>query len=284
MVLENIFPHQWLENRAEMAFFMGWLYSVISIVIASLIFPRDPSLVAVGLTTIMLLPSMRKIIELKKISIEEEKKFSFNKLYQKNKDLVKIYLFMALGIFLVYLTAAIVLPSFQVNSLFETQLAARGVSGAAYFPYDLFQFLLWNNWWVLAACFLMSLLTGDGGIFMITWNLSVWATIFGVTARGAAVVASTSPFSFIFIILLIVAPHAFLEILSYILASISGGMISRGIRYPGFKKTKFRTLIYYNIALFVIAAFIMFMGAFIETWVLGNITLYEKIIEMSLMV
>jgi hypothetical protein len=71
MVLEHLFPHEWLESKAEMAFFLGWGYSIIAIVIASLVFPRDPSLVAIGLTTIMLLPSMRKIITLKRISIEE---------------------------------------------------------------------------------------------------------------------------------------------------------------------------------------------------------------------
>ncbi len=284
MVLEHLFPHEWLESKAEMAFFLGWGYSIVAIFIASLIFPRDPSLVAIGLTTIMLLPSMRKIITLKKTSIEEERKFSLKKLFTKNKDLMKIYIFMSLGIFLVYSTAAIILPAFQVNMLFETQLAVRGVSGGAYFPYQLFQFLLWNNWWVLVACSLMSLLTGDGGIFMITWNLSVWGTIFGVTARGAAVVAEANPILFFFIILLIVGPHGFLEIFSYILGSISGGMISRSFRLEGFKSRKFRTLLYYSLALFVIAVIFMFLGAFVEAWVLGNVELYEKIIEMSLMV
>jgi uncharacterized membrane protein SpoIIM required for sporulation len=211
------------------------------------------------------------------------------KLFTKNKDLIKIYIFLSLGIFLVYSTAAIILPSFQVNKLFETQLAVRGVSGGAFsggafFPYQLFQFLIWNNWWVLIACFLMSLLTGDGGIFMITWNLSVWGTIFGVTARGAAVVAEANPFLFFLIILLIVGPHGFLEIFAYILGSISGGMISRGLRFEGFQSRKFQTLLYYSLALFVIAVLFMFLGAFVEAWVLGNVELYEKIIEMSLMV
>jgi hypothetical protein len=284
MVLEHIFPHRWLENKAEMAFFMGWGYSIVAIIIASLVFPSDPSLVAIGLTTIMLLPSMRKIITAKKIMIEEERKFSLKKLFGNNKDLVKIYLFMSLGIFLVHSTAAIILPAFQVNKIFEIQLAAKGISGAAVFPYGLFQVLLLNNFLVLIVCFLISLFTGDGGIFMITWNLSVWGTIFGVTARNAAIVASSDPFIFFLVIMLIVGPHAFLEIFSYILASISGGMISRGVRIEKFRSRKFRTLLYYNLALLVFAILFMFFGAFVESWVLGNITLYEKIIQMSLMV
>ncbi|MEM7819751.1 MAG: stage II sporulation protein M [Candidatus Aenigmatarchaeota archaeon] len=138
-----------------------------------------------------------------------------------------------------------------------------------------------NNWWVLLACFLISIITGDGGIFLITWNASVWGTIFGVTARNAALVTYISPIIYIFVILLIVLPHVFLESLSYILGAISGGVISKSLR----TKTKgFRTILIYNIILFTLAVNVLILGGIVETYVLGNVKLYHEIIEKSLFV
>ncbi len=282
MFLFRVLPQTWLEQRAEYAFFLGWTYSIISIVIAALIFPRDPSLVAIAFTSIMLLPELRKIFELKEEVMSEERGFSFQKLFHQNKDFVKVYLFLSLGIFLVYSTAAIVLPSFQVNRLFQTQLAVRGIyGGAIFFSSEIFWSIFLNNWWVLLACFLISLFTGDGGIFMITWNLSVWGTIFGVLARNASVVMGPNPFLLLLIIIMIVGPHGFLEILAYILGAISGGVILKGLKKEGIGSRKFRVLLHYNVVLFAVAVGILTLGALLETFVLGNSGLYREIIAMS---
>ena len=294
MLLSKILPERWLNKRAEYAFFLGWGYSIISIIIAALVFPKDPSLVAIAFTSILLLPELRKLFELKEGELAVEKRFSIRRLYGQNKGLLKIYFFLSLGIFLVYSTAAIVLPSFQVNSLFETQLAVRGITGgaaggasgaaassAADFPIMLFWSIFANNWLVLLACFLISLFTEEGGIFMITWNLSVWGTIFGVTARNAAFAMGSNPLFLFMIIMAIVAPHAILEIFSYILGSISGGMITKGFRKEGFGSNKFRTLLYYNIFLLFIAINVLIAAGLIEAFVLGNSGLYREIIAMS---
>ncbi len=295
MLLSKILPEKWLNKRAEYAFCLGWSYSIISIIIAALVFPKDPSLVAIAFTSILLLPELRKLFELKEGELAVEKRFSVRRLYRQNKNFLKIYFFLSLGIFLVYSTAAIVLPSFQVNSLFETQLAVRGISGgaagtsgsavgtanAADFPILLFWSIFANNWLVLLACFLISLFTEEGGIFMITWNLSVWGTIFGVTARNAAFAMGSNPLFLFMVIMAIVAPHAILEIFSYILGSISGGMITKGFRKEGFGSKKFRTLLYYNIFLLFIAINVLIAAGLIEAFVLSNSGLYREIIAMS---
>ena len=301
MLLSKILPEKWLNRRAEYAFCLGWGYSIISIIIAALVFPKDPSLVAIAFTSILLLPELRKLFELKEEALAVEKRFSIRRLFRQNKDFLKIYFFLSLGIFLVYSTAAIVLPSFQVNSLFETQLAVRGISGGAAgtsgaavgaatsgtvtsavdFSILLFWSIFANNWLVLLACFLISLFTEEGGIFMITWNLSVWGTIFGVTARNAAFAMGSNPVFLFMIIMAIVAPHAILEIFSYILGSISGGMITKGFRKEGFGSKKFRTLLYYNIFLLFIAINVLIAAGLIEAFVLGNSGLYREIIAMS---
>ncbi|MAG38946.1 hypothetical protein CMO90_02550, partial [Candidatus Woesearchaeota archaeon] len=170
MVLEHLFPEDWLEKKAGYAFLLGVGYSIIAIIIAGILFPSDPALVAVAITSLLILPELYKLFSIEERREDKEKKFSFKELLKNNKDFVKIYLYIALGIFLVYAISALILPSFQVNQLFREQLEMRGVSGGAVFSTPLFLDILINNWWVLLACFVMSLLTGDGAIFLITWN------------------------------------------------------------------------------------------------------------------
>lgn len=282
MFLSRLLPESWLEKRGEYAFLLGWTYSIISIVIAALIFPRDPSLVAIAFTSILLFPELKKLFALKEAAISGEKRFSLKSAFRINKDFVKIYLFLSLGIFLVYSTAAIILPSFQVNSLFEAQLATKGIYGSAVaFPAKTLISILLNNWLVLLACFLLSLFTGDGGIFMITWNLSVWGTIFGVTARNVALVSGTNPLLLLLLTVMLMGPHGFLEILSYIFGAVSGGLILKGLRKEGFDSPKFRKLVHYSFFLLFAAIGILIAAAVVETFVLSNAGLYREIIAIS---
>ena len=56
MVLEHLFPEDWLEHKGRYAFILGVVYSVIGIIIATILFPGDPALVAVAFTSLLLLP------------------------------------------------------------------------------------------------------------------------------------------------------------------------------------------------------------------------------------
>ncbi|HLC66257.1 MAG TPA: stage II sporulation protein M, partial [Candidatus Nanoarchaeia archaeon] len=219
MVLEHLFPEDWLEQKTKFAFLLGAGYSVIGISIAKLLFPTDPALVAVAFTSLIMLPELYKLFGIEQRQLREESSFSLPKLVHDEQDFVRIYLYLFLGILLVYSIATVVLPSFQVNDLFKQQLDMRHRTGNAVFQHGLFQSILVNNFFVLVACFLLSLISGDGAIFLITWNASVWGTIFGVTARNAALNAGVSAVYYLSLVLIIVFPHMLLEALSYILAA-----------------------------------------------------------------
>jgi uncharacterized membrane protein SpoIIM required for sporulation len=288
MVLEHLFPEDWLEKKSQYGFLLGIGYSIIAILIASILFPQDPALVAVAFTSLLILPELYKLFSIEEKLEEREKKFSFKELFKDNKDFVKVYLFIALGIFIVYAISALLLPSFQVNDLFREQLEMRGagvaVGGEAVFQQPLFMDILINNLWVLVVIFFISLLTGDGAIFLITWNASMWGTIFGVTARNAAVFSDANPLFYLLLVLIIVLPHAFIELLSYILAAISGGVISKDVLLEKFESKRFNEVFTYNVWLFFLAILVLIVGAIIETFVLGNVTTYSDLIQMSYMV
>jgi hypothetical protein len=298
MVLEHLLPERWLEKKTRYAAFLGGGYSIIGIVIARVLFPSDPSLVAVAFTSLLILPAIYKMFTIEQKEEDYTPNFSFKSFFHQKADFVKVYMFMALGIFLVYATAAVLLPSLHVNALFVDQLELRGASGGAFFggaifSTGLFWEILFNNWGVLLACFLIALLTGDGGIFIITWNASLWGVIFGITARNAAFVVQADPtmhilmaLAYLCLVLVIVLPHAFLEILSYVLAAISGGLISKTLLAFRLRLSEFFGSIHWknSVVIFVLALVFLLLGALLETYVLNNVTIYQDIIRQSFMI
>ena len=288
MVLEHLFPEEWLEKRGLYAFLLGAGYSVIGIIFASILFPSDPALAAVAFISLLILPELYKLFSIEERIEDREKKFSFKELYKDNKDFIKTYLLIFLGILLAFAVATMFLPSFQVNSLFREQLEMRGatgtaVAGNATFTVGLFWDIFKNNLLVIIFCFILSFLSGDGAIFFITWNASVWGTIFGVTARNAAVFTGQNTIVLFGIVILIVAAHTILEGLSYVMAAISGGVISKDVILEKFDSSRFWEVFTYNIWLLVAAVVVLLIGAIVETFVLDNVTIYADIIQQSYM-
>jgi len=289
MVLEHIFPEDWLERKGRYAFILGIIYSIIGIIVASILFPGDPALVGVAITALLMLPELNKIFDIEERQESMEQKVTLGELWKDDLSTVKIYLFLFLGILLVYAMGTMILPQMQANSLFREQLEIRfgqGFSGSAtggIFSSDLFWDLLSNNFLVLVACFILALLTGDGAIFLITWNASVWGTIFGLTAKNAALFSGQHYLYFFGLIMLIVFPHMVIEALSYLLAAISGSMISKDVVLENFASERFFEVFGFNFYLFIFALIFVVAGALIETFVLEHVGLYQEIIRMSLM-
>ncbi|PIN73624.1 hypothetical protein COV20_05365 [Candidatus Woesearchaeota archaeon CG10_big_fil_rev_8_21_14_0_10_45_16] len=288
MVLEHIFPEDWLESKGRYAFLLGVLYSIIGIVIAWRLFPGDPALVAVAFTSLLLLPELYKIFAVEERLEKAEQKVSMKSLWKDDISVVKVYVFLFLGILLTYSVGTILLPDFQTNTLFREQLEIRfgqGFSGNAIlgvFDGNLFIDLLSNNFLVMLACFILALLTGDGAIFLITWNASVWGTIFGLTAKSAAIFSGGNPFLVFLMVMLIVFPHMITEALAYFLAAISGSVISKDVLLEKFASDRFFEVFGFNLYLLLFALVFLLLGAAIEAWVLGNVQTYQEIIRMSM--
>lgn len=284
MVLEHIFPEDWLERKGRYAFLLGVGYSIVGILLASILFPGDPALVAVAFTSLLLLPELYKIFSIEERLERVENHVSLRALWKDDVEVIRIYVFLFLGILLVYSLGTLLLPDFQTNAIFREQLEVRfgqGYAGNA-FSSGLFIDLLTNNFLVLIACFIMALLTGDGGIFLITWNASVWGAIFGLTAKSASLFSGTSALYLYFLIMLIVFPHMILEALSYFLAAISGSVISKDVLLENFTSERFLEVFGFNMYLLLFALLFLLAGAIVETWVLNNVGLYQEIIQMSL--
>ena len=304
MVLEHIFPEDWLEHKGRYAFILGILYAFIGVLIAIVLFPSDPALVGVAFTSLLALPELYKIFSIEERKESMEKKITLRALWRDDIEVIRIYIFLFLGILLVYSAGALFAPNMGENAIFREQLEIRfgdelpkGLAESAGptelkaglfdfagkpFGWDLFFGILTNNFLVLMACFIMALLTGDGAIFLITWNASVWGTIFGITAKGAGTFIGASPFYVFGIVMLVVFPHMIIEAISYFLAAISGSMISKDVILEKFASDRFFEVFGFNLYLLLFALGFLLLGAFVETWVLDNVEIYKEIIKISL--
>jgi hypothetical protein len=289
MVLEHIFPEDWLERKGLFAFILGIVYSFIGILVASILFPGDPALVAVAFTSLLLLPELYKLFSIEERKERMEQRISIRALWRDDAELVRIYIFLFLGILLVYSIGTMILPSFDTNTLFREQLEIRlgqGFAGQAVlgtFSSDLFWGLLSNNFMVMMACFILAFLTGDGAIFLITWNASVWGTIFGYTAKSASLFSGKNQFMLFGLIMLIVFSHMLIEGICYFLAAISGSVISKDVLLEEFASDRFMEVFGFNLYLLLFALIFLLLGAGVEAWVLDNVTTYQEIIRMSLL-
>lgn len=284
MVLERLFPASWVERRGFFAFLLGVCYSVIGLGLAVILFPQDPALVAVAFTGILLLPEIDALFGRETKIEEHEKRPTIRKAWRDNKQFFKAYMFLVLGIFIVYCLGAILLESMAAGVLFREQLEMRGVSaniaGDA-IDTGLLSSILQNNLLVVLACFLLAFFTGDGAVFLLVWNASVWGTIFGITAKNAALFTQKNPFIYLFLILLVVLPHAIIEISAYVFAAISGGAISKEMIRKRLNPAKFRHVLTMSMIVLTFALVALLVGSLVESFVLENSRLYATIIAQS---
>ncbi len=294
MVLEHIFPEDWLEKRAIYAFILGIGYSIVGILIAKTLFPQDPALVAVAFTSLLLLPELYKIFSIEERKERMETKVTLKALWRDDIGMIKIYLALFIGIVLVFSVATMMLPAFETNNLFREQLEIRlgqGFAGNAILGVQdsgLFWSILGNNFKVMIACFVMALLTGDGAIFLITWNASVWGTIFGWTAKAASEFSGQGVLSLFGKIMVSVTPHMIIEAFAYILSAIAGEMISKDVLLEEFASDRFMEVFGFNLYMILFGLIALLVGAWWEAGLLsqsffGLGETYAEIIRMSMM-
>lgn len=278
MVFEQLYDADFLKQKPYYGFLLGVGYTILGLFIALMIFRDDPALIAVGITSLFLIPSLQQLSTSAEINERKTKNVrDFLRIILPN---FKVYLFIFFGIFFTFATFSMMLPSLAANHLFQTQLAI--VTGqATNFSMALFWDLFAWNLQVLGLCFFLSLIAGNGAIFFITWNASVWGTIFGNLAKTAASQAALNPLILFVLIILSVFPHTFLEGLSYITSTIAGTTLSDGVVRERLISKRMGIILKYNLILLLIGLGILALGMLVETYVLGNFSTYRKIIDIA---
>lgn len=278
MVFEQLYSADFLKRKPYYGFLLGVGYTILGLFIALMIFKDDPALIAIGITSLFLIPSLQQLSNSAEISERDTKNIK-DFIYTVLPN-IKVYVCIFFGVFFTFAAFSIVLPKLAASHLFATQLAI--LSGhATQFSTALFWDLFTWNMQVLGLCFFLSVIAGNGAIFFIVWNASVWGTIFGNLAKTAAIQTTASPLIIFILVILSVFPHTFLEGLSYMISTIAGTTLSDGVVKEQLISKRMKIILKYNLILLAIGIGVLAIGMIVETYVLGNFTTYRKIIELA---
>lgn len=270
MVLEQLYPISWLEKRKGYAFIMGISYSILGIFSGLLIFPKNPGLVSIAFTSLLLLPSLNRLLALEE-NREARERFYSLRIFSEHWDIIKVYLFLFLGILLTYSFFTLVMPSMSASMIFTQQSRVIGQGLGQAQIVTSFSSIFFNNLWVLLIVMIASFIYGAGSIFIITWNASVWGVVFGLIARNSAALSNQNPYIYFVLTFIAVLPHMLAEASSYFLAAVSGGVISKGVIREKLMSSRFRTIIKDGMFIFLIAVVVLAVGAYIEVAAAGGI-------------
>ena len=285
MVLEQLYPIEFLKEKPRYALLLSFAFTVFATFFGMMIFPQDPALVIVAMASTLLIPSLYQFTVFEEKVEREIAGMGVRDVLITNKQLFKVYTYMFFGSFFVFAIFSMVLPSLATNYLFRTQMAAVAGGAIAGIGTKFSMVLLWellsNNFQVLMLCFIVSIIAGNGSIYLIIWNASVWGTVFGTLAKTTALHLGASSGVLFLLIMISVFPHVLLEMGSYILAVISGTVISNALAREQIVSKRFGKVLLVNLVILGLALLVLLIGGIVETYVLDNFMTYQRIIQLS---
>ncbi len=277
MVLEEI-KTKWIIKHPSLALALGFIYSLLGYILANMFFiDKQVSIAMLFITTLLMVPTMI-------IALTDQMKFDANQqktFFQSHRSIFLGYIYMFIGAFLGYLILGIfadqyILKIFEyqieflkqqeglslqvLNQFFENRPAPQLGSALS---------IIQHNLSVVFVCFIISLFVGAGGVFLILLNASVFSSFAIVmvkylteTVRQAALVVG------------IFSLHVIPEAGAFIVAAISGGILSKAViaeqwGTPGFKK-----VVKDAGKLLVFACLLIILAGFIEVYVTTNLFYY----------
>lgn len=256
-----------LERRPYLSFFIGIGYVFISFFSSQIFFPKIASIATLFLVTLLLIPT---VIKLMNIEEKRESKDGITHFIRDHKDIFEIYIFLFIGVF----AGALILALFFGTGTFEYQMgfleSREGLSseliktktqeGVTY-SLDSFLGLVENNLIVIILAFILSLFYGAGAMFLIVLNASIFSTFVAFVMKELPTMTNKLA------ILGIFSVHMVPELLGFLLVAIAGGVISKAVMKERFLSNNFRNVMRDAFMLFIIAAFVIVLAAFLETYV-----------------
>lgn len=191
-------------KRYDLLFLTGLVSALAGFVIASYAFPSRLSVLTVVFAALPLVyPLTAKFLA-----------------DENNNKPHRSEIFSYLSLFVGQATAFLLLGVIAPDS-FQAQMSVIGATGN-FFAFDsLLIQILSNNLVVFGLIFLAATLVGSAGAFILTWNASVLGVFFSHLLSLQGTEEYVSP--------LLYVPHATLEMSGFIIAGITGSMVSAAV-------------------------------------------------------
>lgn len=266
MVLDQI-RLRYVERRPYYAFLFGFAYVFVAYLTSFIFFPTTISISMLFFITLLLVPTVIKLIEIEE---KRERRDALRHFIRDHGDIFEIYVFLFLGIFFGFLILGLVVSlsifDYQMNFLekqegLSSELVKNKLEKGLQGSIKSFLGLLENNLFVVIVAFILSFFYGAGAMFLIVLNASIFSTFitFVINNVGNAIGKTT-----VFGIFLI---HLVPELVGFLFAAISGGVVSKALLKESFGSERFRNVLKDSMFILLIAIMLIVLSAFLETYV-----------------
>ncbi len=273
MVFEQFLEHDWVEKRVFYVFVLGFVYVFIGHFAAILFFKDAVSVSMLFLATLLLVPSLNKLL---KIEEKRESSEGTRHFFKNHKDIFEVYLSLSIGIFLGYMCLGLFVGSgssvfdYQAHFL-ENEGLSRGMV-TEFFSEEFtasfkdFTAIISNNLSVILIFFFLSVFYGAGAMFLLVLNASIFSTfiLFVINNIGNGMLNSLA-------ILGIFLIHMIPEVSGFLAAAIAGGVVSRAFGSEKFMSRGFKNVLKDASVLLAIAIAFIIIAAFLETFVTARV-------------
>lgn len=268
----DVFSLESIKERKAYPFLMAICYSFLSIAAATFIFPENAIIFAIAFTSLLLLPTTARLLKMEKDIESRSEKLAPADFLKEHKDILQMYLLIFLGIVAAFLIFSIMTSRPSMSQMLQNQedFVFSLYMSPKYLDFGDFFMIFGNNLKVIMVCYLAALFFGTGMIFIVTWNASIWGTIFGTIISNAASLGS-NPLLFTLFLSIAILPHLIIEASAYYVSGISGGIIWKAAESDGLRSRKFQIISKKSIMMFWMAMLLVAIGALLESQLAPNI-------------
>jgi hypothetical protein len=269
--------------------FLAMFKTIIAIFISVVLFPENPGVFIIVLTTLFLTPYIYKQSKLnsllfgkktevtyKDVSMYQmsmpSKTFSFSRVYYENKDILTDYLMFFLGVFFTIILFILIMPHSVSETVFsgsgwsENLIPSKNIGFENSNKISEFKIITVNNLSVLLICFIFALLFPTAGLLIIVWNAVFWGVIFTQYAVVYSALYNVT-FNSIFLPVLVSSiPHILIEMIGYFLATTSGIILALSIKKDFNNPDKFTIVLKYAIVVLAISIIFVVAGSLFEVY------------------
>lgn len=274
-MLHKIFTAKNIEKSANYALFAGVFFTLVSFITSSYIFRKTPSLIGVSaiiFTVTMTLPILLSLFN--DIALQDKKK-SFA---AKTKKLLDFYIYFFIGSFVIFFLLSLVMPSKIMSSdqIYGTaKVIVPQKLGLPSPPVDANQLIIGifrNNFSVMIAAFILSIIFGAGSLFLLTLNASIFASalsnVLWQTVQNSEYLYLYSLISCNMGILFF---HMLPEVVGYFLAAIAGALLYVAILKEKLFSAEFMRTMKKSLLILLIAIGVLLISAIIEVKLSRNL-------------
>lgn len=267
MVLEALVSPQDAVREPWKVAVLGFVFAVVSVVIAMYSGIGSTGVVLVGLASIASMPVLLSMVAYDEEWYENER-FLGSRTLARHLPVVLVFAALFLGLTAGFTASALTLSPTDSAKVFDVQskeiAAVAFVFGGKAVAFEAaFEKVFLHNLVVVVLIVLFSIAYGAGAIAIIAWNSSVIGTFLAAIARSAET-AQYGLFRGLSAGILGILPHGSFEMLSYLVAALAGGVLSAGIMHRSKLGGRFVVVLHDSAKLLAAAVLLLAIGAFIE--------------------